>query len=157
MTVVLVRRAGLMALLWWILAEGRQDGWLLGAVAVAAALWASMRLLPPADEGVRVTRLPVFLAFFVWNSFKGGVQVAWLSLRRRSALRPGVLELTLRLPPGAPRVLMVGTLGLMPGTLSVRLDDARLRVHVLDTRLPIVAEADELQAHVAYLFGGAAP
>jgi len=36
----------LFACLWWILAEGRLDGWLLGGIAVIAATWASIRLWP---------------------------------------------------------------------------------------------------------------
>lgn len=153
MTVALVRRGILFALLWWVLAEGSRDGWLLGAIAVAAASWASLRLLPPHVPGVLLTRLPGFLAFFVWNSLRGGVQVAWLALRSRAKLRPAILELVLELPPGAPRILMVGTLGLMPGTLGVRLQDDRLQLHVLDTGLPVAAEAAALQAHIARLFG----
>jgi hypothetical protein len=38
-TASLARRAGLFALLWWILAEGRLDAWWLGALGIAAATW----------------------------------------------------------------------------------------------------------------------
>lgn len=34
---MIARRAALFALLWWILAEGRLDGWLLCGIALAAA------------------------------------------------------------------------------------------------------------------------
>jgi multicomponent Na+:H+ antiporter subunit E len=148
-------RAAGFALLWWVLAEGRLDGWLLGGVGVAAATWASLRLAPPGARGVRAAPLLRFLGFFIWNSLRGGVQVACMALRPRPDLTPALLELELALPPGAARVLMLNTLGLMPGTLGVGLDAARLRLHVLDARLPVAAEARALEAHIARLFAAA--
>jgi hypothetical protein len=44
----------------------------------------------------------------------------------------------------------------MPGTVGVRLDDARLRLHVLDARLPVAEEARKLETLIARLFGVAA-
>jgi len=139
--------------LWWILAEGRLDGWLLGGVAVAAASWASIKLLPPGNQPIRLAGLIGFLRFFLWNSLRGGMQVAGMALRGRAALQPGIIELPVTLPPGGARILLVNALGLMPGTLSVDLDDTSLRVHVLDERLPVVAEARALEAAIAGMFG----
>ncbi len=139
--------------LWWILAEGRTDGWLPGGVAVAAASWASIKLLPPSNQPVRLAGLIGFLRFFLWNSLLGGMQVAGMALRGRAALQPGLIELPVTLPPGGARTLLVNALGLMPGTLSVDLDDTSLRMHVLDERLPVVAEARALEASIAGLFG----
>jgi len=139
--------------LWWILAEGRTDGWLPGGVAVAAASWASIKLLPPSNQPVRLAGLIGFLRFFLWNSLLGGMQVAGMALRGRAALQPGLIELPVTLPPGGARILLVNALGLMPGTLSVDLDDTSLRMHVLDERLPVVAEARALEVSIARLFG----
>ncbi|MCX8085467.1 MAG: Na+/H+ antiporter subunit E [Rhodocyclaceae bacterium] len=149
----LLLRGAAFALLWWVLSEGRGDGWLLGSAAVIAASWASLKLAPPAPPHLRLTALPGFLRFFLWQSLAGGVQVAALACRGRAALRPGFVELSLALPPGAPRLFFAGILGLMPGTLGVALDDARLRLHVLDTRLPALAEARALEAAIGRLFG----
>ena len=133
--------------------KGRTDGWLLGSVAVAAASWASIKLLPPSNQPVRLAGLIGFLRFFLWNSLLGGMQVAGMALRGRAALQPGLIELPVTLPPGGARTLLVNALGLMPGTLSVDLDDTSLRLHVLDERLPVVAEARALEASIAGLFG----
>ncbi len=149
------RRFVVFAVLWWVLAEGRFDAWWLGLVGVALATWGSMRLLPAGRHGVSLAPTLRFLAFFVWNSLRGGVQVAAMALRPRPDLAPALIEIDLsHLPPGTARVLMLNTLGLMPGTLGVRLEESRLRLHVLDARLPVVAEARELEAHIARLFGG---
>jgi multicomponent Na+:H+ antiporter subunit E len=146
-------RSLLFALLWWVLAEGRLEDWLLGAVAVLAATWVSIKLLPPGKYPVRLAGLLGFLGFFVWNSLRGGVQVAGMVLRGRSALQPGLIELTMALPAGAPRILLVNTLGLMPGTVGVDMNGATLHLHVLDERQPVIAEARALEAAIARLFG----
>lgn len=146
-------RALAFVALWWILAEGRLDGWLLGGVAVVAATWTSITLQPAGTLRIRLAGLLGFLRFFLWNSLRGGTQVAAMALRGRTALRPGIVELRVTLPPGGARILLVNVLGLMPGTLSVDLDDANLRMHVLDDSQPVVAEARSLEATIAALFG----
>ena len=147
------QRSLLFALLWWIAVEGRLDAWWIGLVAAAAATGASLVLLPPGKVRISPRGLLGFLGFFVWQSARGGMQVAAIALRSRLDLRPTVLELPLGLAPGLPRVLMAGVLGMMPGTVGVQLTGDRLRVHVLDERLPAAAEAAALQAHIARMFG----
>lgn len=151
MRAVLLRGAGFV-FLWWVLAEGRPDGWGLALAAVVAGFMLSLRLLPPRREGISFTGLIAFAAFFFWHSAKGGLQVAWLALRPRTDLAPTLLELPLSLAPGAPRVLMTAAIGLMPGTLGVCLEGDHLRLHVLDERLPAAAEAQALQTRIARIF-----
>jgi multicomponent Na+:H+ antiporter subunit E len=146
-------RGLLFALLWWVSVEGRQDAWGMGLFAVVAATAASLALLPPGKIRISPGGLLGFLGFFVWQSAKGGMQVAAMALRPRLDLRPMVLELSLMLPPGLPRILMAGLLGLMPGTVGVSLSGDRLRVHVLDERLPAAAEMRKLETHIARMFG----
>jgi len=147
-------RGLLFVVLWWILADGRHDGWLLGGIAVAAATWTSLKLQPPARQIIRLAGLVAFLRFFVWHSLRGGMQVAGMALRGRASLKPGIIELRVTLPSGGARILLVNSVGLMPGTLSVDLDDNNLRLHVLDDCQPVVAETRALEASIANLFGG---
>jgi multicomponent Na+:H+ antiporter subunit E len=149
-------RGLLFALLWWISVEGRQDAWGAGLTAVAVATAASLALLPPGKNGISIGGLFGFLGFFMMQSAKGGAQVAAMALRPRLDLRPALIELPLSLPPGLPRILMAAVLGLMPGTVGVRLAGDRLRVHVLDERLPVAAEAAALETHIARMFGSTA-
>lgn len=149
----LLLRGLLFACLWWILAEGRRDGWLLGGVAVIAATWVSVALWPAAAHGVRLAALPGFLAFFLMNSVRGGWQVAHMALGGRKALQPAFVELPLNLPAGAPQILLTTVLGLMPGTVVVELAADQLRLHVLHQDLPVVAEAQALERRIAALFG----
>lgn len=154
MTRAILLRSLLFALLWWVLVEGRLASWGLGVLAILAAVWTSLRLLPPGPRRISLAGLLGYLAFFTRNSLHGGLQVSLLALRGRRALQPAILEWTLALPPGAPRVLMLNTLGLMPGTVGVELRDERLRVHVIDERLAIHAEVEALESHIARMFGG---
>ena len=147
-------RGLLFVALWWILAEGRNDGWLLGGIAIVAATWTSLKLLPPARQSMRLAGLMAFLRFFVWHSLRGGIQVAGMALRGRAALQPAIIELQVSLPSGSARILLVNALGLMPGTLGVDLDGANLRLHVLDDCQPIVAETRALEALITDLFEG---
>ncbi|MFN4342047.1 MAG: Na+/H+ antiporter subunit E [Azonexus sp.] len=150
------RRALLFAGLWWVLAEGRHDGWLLGSVAVMAATWASLRLAPAGPMPLRLAGLFGFLRFFIVNSVRGGIQVAGMALRGKAALQPGLVELAVGLPAGGARVLLINTLSLMPGTVGVDMDETMLRLHVLDERLPVIDEARALETAIGRLFGRAA-
>lgn len=149
-------RAAVFALLWWVLAEGRLDGWGVGVISVLLATSLSLLLSPPAPGGLLWRRLPGFAWFFLMESLKGGLQVAWLAFRPTGRLAPDLLALSLHLPPGPQQVLLVNTLNLLPGTLGVELQEETLHLHVLDTRQPIAEEVRAVQARIARLYGGAA-
>lgn len=151
---ILLRTVG-FALLWLLAAEGNTSAWPLALVGIGAATAASFCLLPPqAVPRLSPAALTRFLVWFINQSLIGGIQVARLALQRRPALRPAQVELPLKLPPGWPRLLFTASLGLMPGTLGVRLQGDILLVHVLDHEHPLAAEAEKLAAHVAAIFGG---
>jgi len=152
MQTILLRLA-LMAGLWWLLSEGSADGFWLGAGATILAVWLSLYWLPPGHFRIQPFAVIPFLAYFFWNSLRGATQVARLALKGRTALRPRLLTVVLDLPPGIPQVLFVSAVGLMPGTLSVHLDGDSLHLHVLDERMPILAEVRTLEARIARLFG----
>lgn len=152
----ILRRGAGFVFLWWVLTEGNLATWGLGVVAVVAGVAASLRLLPPRPGAVSVAGFFAFVFFFLWQSVRGGLQVAAMAFSPRPDLAPCVLDWPVGLPPGPPRLLLVASLGLMPGTVGVRLDDDRLQIHVLDARLPAAAEAKALEAVIARLFGGKA-
>lgn len=71
-------------------------------------------------------------------------------------LDPDLMDMPITLPAGLPRVMLVNTLNLLPGTVCVRLDGDRLRLHVLDARQPIAEEVRELEVRITRLFGASA-
>ncbi len=142
------------AFAWWTLSEGRDDAWAFGTVAVLLAVAASLWLLPlRARPRVRLAAGIAFAGYFLVQSLRAGLQVAWLALAPHARLAPGSIELTLALPPGPARYLLAGTLSLLPGTLSVRLDEARLVVHALTGLAQVEAEVRALETRIAALFG----
>lgn len=151
---VILRRSAGFIFLWWVLTEGSTEGWGLGVVAVVAGVAASLRLMPPRAGAVSVSGFFAFVIFFLWQSVRGGLQVAAMALRPRLDLTPCVLDWPVALPPGPPRLLLTAALGLMPGTVGVRLEGEHLHLHVLDQRLPVAAEVKALEAVIARVFGG---
>jgi multicomponent Na+:H+ antiporter subunit E len=142
-------RGGAFALIWWILAEGRADAWGIGAVSVLLATAASLALAPPGPGRLSAIGLLGFAAFFLAQSALGGMQVAARAFRPRMDLAPALVEVPVTLPDGVARILLVNTLNLLPGTVSVSLDGDRLSLHVLDARMPIAEEVLQAEARIA--------
>lgn len=141
---------GVVLTLLWAALSGGED-WAFGVVAIIAVVVLSQALVPLPAMGVSLPGLARFLAFFVHGSVVGGVDVS------RRALSPSLpLEVhsywhTVGLPPGAPRAVLVGAISLLPGTLSVRLQEEALLVHSIagDPACTIA----RLEARVSALFG----
>jgi len=145
-----VVRVVVFALLWWMLTAGAADSWLVGAPVVLIATLVSMALLP--DFSLSPRGVVCFVPFFIWHSLRGGVDVAWRAFHPRVPIVPDLIEYPLRLPPGLPRVFMVNTVSLLPGTLSVELGANRLKIHVLDTRKSVLSELMKVERAVARMF-----
>ena len=142
----------LFSLAWWILAEGNLQPWWFGALAVIATTVASY-CLRPGDRLVAPLAVLSFVGFFLWSSLKGGMLVARLALGPRSKIRPGIVDYMLQVPPGRAQTIIAGSLGLMPGTLAVRLVDSKLSIHVIDITMPVLDDAHELEKYVAGFAG----
>ena len=92
---------------------------------------------------------------FLWHSLKGGVDVAWRAFHPRLPITSKLVEYPLRLPPGLPRVILVNTVSLLPGTLSAELGSQVLKVHVLDSLGDFLAELEALEQRVGCRFRSA--
>lgn len=152
MTWAALRRASSFAVIWWVLSEGDLQAAWIGGVAVLAATAASLALMPPSGA-LRLMPTLAFLGFFLRNSIVSGLQVARLALDPRRAPTPRSVLIELTVPEGSPRLIVAGALGLMPGTLSVALEGALLKVHALDSLIPVAAEVAALETHVARMIG----
>lgn len=147
-------RIAAATLAWWVLSEGRSDSWLVGVVAVATAVAASLWLAPPqASVRGRTVAALAFAVFFLTQSLRAGLQVAWLALYPAARITPQRVDVALNLPPGPPRYMLAGTLSLLPGTLSVQLDGSQLVVHALTGHAQALSEIRALEVRIAPLFG----
>lgn len=107
-------------------------GLAVGVVAVPAAVWLSLRLLP-ARHPLSLWHFARHVPSFISGSLLGGLDVARRALSPRMRLHPGWIEVPVRLPDGG-RAVMGWELSLRPGTLAAGTRDGRLLVHLLDTR-----------------------
>lgn len=145
-----LRRLVLFTILWWIVAEGRGGGWPIALLAVLGSTWLSLRLLPEGIRGMDPVRILRFLPYFLKQALLGGVDVASRALRPSGPVDPILIEYPLRLT-GDSRVLLTNIVSLLPGTVSVKLMEDRLRVHVIDASLPALRKIRELESRVARL------
>jgi multicomponent Na+:H+ antiporter subunit E len=143
--------------LWLVLTDGDLRSPFLAAVAVLSAVASSLVAIPPDRSGPRFSPRPGpmlrFLAFFLAASVRGGFDVARRSLTPALPIDPGYVDYEVRLPDGPGVVMLAGTVSLLPGTLSTRLDGKRLRLHVLDLGLPTEATTRRLEERIGELFG----
>lgn len=159
------------AFVWWVLVEGEGGGWLLATLVPVGAVFVSLRLVPVIPWRVHPIGLLRFVPFFIAQSMAGGIDVARRALDPRLPVAPGFMVYPVRLPPGAARLFLTGTISLLPGTLSVQLlpggredehggeeagdgaKEARIRVHLLDSAASSEAKLRRLEERVADLFG----
>lgn len=137
-------------LLMWMALDGFGNLWLGAIFSVVGAIVGAW-LIPGEAYPWRPLRMLMFLLFFLRESFRGGLDVAWRAFHPRMPIEPAYVEHQLALPAGLPRTLLVGVISLLPGTLSVWLHgDGRLVVHALTPRA--AENIADVEARVAGLF-----
>jgi multicomponent Na+:H+ antiporter subunit E len=144
-------RASFFVLLWWALTGGPVASWTVGIPVVLIATVMSSLMLPSPSWSLE--GLVSFAAFFVWQSLRGGADVALRSIDPRLPIAPKLIEFPLRLPPGLPRVMFVNSASLLPGTLSADLEGDVLKVHVLDGDSDPLPELETLVRRVMQMTG----
>ena len=141
-----------LAGLWWILTGGSVSSWLIGFPAVAGAAWAIGRLGGLSDTNISLVGLVRFVPFFLWESLRGGADVALRTLAPRMRIRPGFSRYRTGLRTVSARNFFANCVSVLPGTLTADLHDEWLEVHVLSTELDAKRELDRLERSVARLF-----
>lgn len=121
-----VVRAAVLGLLWVFLAGWDADYALYGVVSVAAATALSLALLPPrarpepARWPQRVWFSLILVLWFLWQSGRGGVDVARRAVSPTPDIEPTVVVAAVRLPHGHARQLAMLLMNLMPGSMVQR-------------------------------------
>jgi multicomponent Na+:H+ antiporter subunit E len=126
----------------WLVLAGIDPGDLpAAAVAVAAATFVSLRLLPPGGRRLSPLGVARLALRFPFQAVIAGVDVARRALDPRLPLRPGFVTYTPRLPPGNARDAFCALASLMPGTLPADTNpDGTLLIHCLDIDQPAAAQ-----------------
>ncbi len=103
-----------------------------GAVAVALAVGASLRLLPPRGRLLRPGPLLRLALLFLSRSLVASFDVAFRALRPGPPVAPGLAAVPVALPTATQRALLRTFVSLVPGTLGIRDEGERLVLHLLD-------------------------
>lgn len=143
----------LLAVLWWILVQGRMDAWLIGLPAVWLAALAANRRVRRTTGRLSVAGLPGFIALFLRESVRGGLDVALRTLAPRPRIAPGFYRYRLHISHPGARVLLINSIGLLPGTLASGLDGDHAELHLLDTGENPEPQLLRLEQAIAGVFG----
>lgn len=135
---------------WFVLSGPDISSWIVGVPAVLIASKLSL-MMPPFPSLHKLLRHPSFYSFFLHQSFRGGIDVMRRALSSQQLLNPGLVSYVTLLPEGTARIFFVNTISLLPGTLSAELHENRVTIHTLDQGLPIWANIQTLEYHVAAL------
>lgn len=146
------RRSLMIAAVYWIVAEGRVVAPPLAAVMILAAVAISLALLPAGRVRLRILSLLSFALWFFVAAVRGGIDVAFRAVSPSLPLVPGFIEFHTRLTNSAAQVFFANTISLLPGTLSVALQEDRLSIHALDIEQPLHERLRDLEDRVAAVF-----
>jgi len=116
----------------WLVFDGL-DGWPVGLLAALIGGGLAAWLADSEPFWWNPLRLVEFAGFFLFESFRGGIDVALRSLHPRLPVMPRFFEHDIVLPQGQPSTLLISVISLLPGTLSAELspEDHVLVVHSL--------------------------
>ncbi len=146
-------RFAVFCFLWYTLAGSDKASWIIGVPAVLCVTALSLTLASSTPLNIHLVGLFRFIPFFLHQSFHGGIDVMRRALSFQQLLDPGLVAYTTLLPEGSARILFVNTISLLPGTLSAELQGNQITIHTLDRGLPIWANIQRLEYHVAALMG----
>lgn len=125
----------------WLMSAGYEPADLpIGLFAVAAATWASLRLLPPTAVRLRFPSLITFSLHFFRQSVVSGIEVARIAYDPRLPLRAGFVVYRCRLQSAGERGAFCALSSLLPGTLPTGPNEkGDLLIHCLDVTQPVAA------------------
>ncbi len=143
----------IFSFLWYALAGSDKASWLLGVPAVLLVTAMSLWLASSSSLNIHLLAVFRFIPFFLHQSLRGGIDVMHRALSFQQLLDPGLVFYTTLLAEGSARILFVNCISLLPGTLSAELKGDQVTIHTLDQGMPVWANIQRLEYHVAALIG----
>lgn len=142
----------LLAGLWWIISNGSVQSLMIGLPALVAASWAATRLSGSSVAKISLLGAICFIPYFVWESLRGGMDVALRTLAPKMRVTPGFLRYRSELQSTSARTLFAYCVCLLPGTLTADLQGEWLEIHTLTTDSESRNELSRLERFIAGLF-----
>jgi multicomponent Na+:H+ antiporter subunit E len=140
------------AALWWLLTGGLSNSWIVGVPVVIVASWSAWQLGMSERWLISVSGLLRFVPLFLWESMRGGINVARRTLAARIRIEPTFTVYRSALEQQSARVFFANCVCLLPGTLAVDLQGERLKVHLLDASRDPHADLRRLEQAVAIVY-----
>ena len=146
-------RVFFFSMIWLSLSRGEVKGGLPFAVpAILIGCWLGMKLRGPEGKDIHLGVLLMHLPFFFYKSTMSGLDVMRRALHPRLPIDPVLVEFRFSLPKGNPRVFLADIITLLPGTISVDLDEEKIIIHALDPQMVRQSELRRLEQKVAGLY-----
>ncbi|MGK0268633.1 MAG: multicomponent Na+:H+ antiporter subunit E [Paraglaciecola sp.] len=151
----------LLSGVWLLLTDGNSSAFGFGLIFVLCASVASYLLrgkkkqqIKQANTSVKIVKLPKFIAYFLWQSFKGGIGVAKEALSSQVSVRPGFHIYRYQLlQPNQAQEMFINVVSLLPGSLSAEQTSTTLNIHYLDIEKYSLPALHNLEYQIAQLFG----
>ncbi len=114
-------------------------------VAITAAI--SMYTVPPGQWVFRPLAVARFFPFFLITALRGGWDVARRVFLRTVPIDPDFITIEKDRDP-RKTLILVWIISLLPGTASTVITEETIIVHVLDKKLPVELEIQELKRRI---------
>jgi len=118
---------------------------------VAAATAISMYTVLPGQWGLRPLQVLLFFPYFIVTAIRGGWDVARRVFHRTVPIDPDFVHID-HDHDQRKTLMLVLIISLLPGTASSVITDDSIIVHVLDQKLPVVREIEELKVRIDKMF-----
>lgn len=146
----------LLTFLWWVLTEGLMFQWWFGVITIIIAT--SVTYFVTRNDlvhfPIRLRAFIPFIPYFFYQSYRGGIGVAWAAFSPQRILKPFYTTFKLSIPDdhALARFSFAACMCLLPGTLSCRINGDDLHIHVLDTGMYKIEDMRRMERLVARIF-----
>ena len=139
---------------WFVLVGGRQISDILFVfLFLAVTTIISIYTVPPGQWVISPLGAARFFPYFLITAIRGGWDVARRVFFRNIPIDPDFI--TIEHDPDPQKTLILAwVISLLPGTASAVITEETIVVHVLDKKLPVTEEIQELKNRINKMFVG---
>ena len=147
-----IPNVAVFAALWALLSGGAVNSWVVGLPAVFITAWAAARLQAGSSWDFSFIGLFRLLPFFIFESLRGGIDVASRTLAPKVRIAPGFSTYNTQLKKLQARVFFANCICLLPGTLAADWQGEQLTVHLLDNKQDPTPQLRRLESAVGFIY-----
>lgn len=140
----------LYGLIWLILSNGAFN--ILIAVLLVIFAFVTPFLFKLPQQHFNMIQIIQLFGFFIYYSIKSGVIVAWYALRPNLSITPLIYTMKLNTSTPFAASMLANIYSLMPGTLSMGIENDHIVLHILDDKLLDESFMDVIQEKVIESF-----